>query len=115
MDGWTVPGAPPGGPANENDWIVGGAADAPAPLGATVRASFAKQPRILRFLSRVFGPYPFTAAGRIGDISDIGFALEAQTRPGYAPGFFGTVVSGDAGVGPRNAHHCTGDFLSLPN
>ena len=29
LDGWTVPGSPPGSGRNPNDWIVGTAADAP--------------------------------------------------------------------------------------
>ena len=36
LDGWTVPGAPAGSPANDNDWIVGTAADMPPPLGEIV-------------------------------------------------------------------------------
>src|SRR3712207_261772 len=32
LDGWTMPGAPAGTAPNENDWMVGTAADAPPPL-----------------------------------------------------------------------------------
>ena len=89
MDGWTVPGAPPGSPGNDNDWIVGTAADTPPPLGAIAEESLALQPEIIDFESGIFGPYPFSAAGGIVDDFPIGFALENQTRPAYSKFFFG--------------------------
>lgn len=41
-------------------------------------------PEIIRFQSRLFGGYPFEAAGSILDYApDIGYALETQSRPIY--------------------------------
>jgi Peptidase family M1 domain len=89
MDGWTVPGPPAGSPPNDNDWIVGTAADTPTPVGVQIDASFATQPEILDFLASRFGKYPFSASGGIvDDYPSLGFALENQTRPIYAIGFF---------------------------
>src|SRR4029453_7585248 len=54
-----------------------------------VRASVRREPEILDFLESRFGPYPFESAGGIfPDTGRLGFALETQTRPVYAPGFF---------------------------
>jgi Peptidase family M1 domain/Peptidase M1 N-terminal domain len=114
MDGWTVPGAPPGTAPNENDWIVGTAADAPPPLGETVDASLARQGEIIDFLEGFFGPYPFSAAGAIvDDVRGLGFALENQTRPIYAVDFFTDQVSGDAVVVHELAHQWYGDSLTV--
>ena len=33
LDGWTVPGPPPGSPGNTADWMAGTTADLPPPLG----------------------------------------------------------------------------------
>jgi aminopeptidase N len=42
-------------------------------------------PRVIGFESRLFGPYPFDAAGSIVDNAPkLGYALETQTRPIYA-------------------------------
>ena len=61
----------------------------PGGQGATSR----EQPEIIRFLSGIFGRYPFSAAGGIVDDADgLGFALENQTRPIYSKVFFGTSV-----------------------
>jgi len=43
-----------------------------------------KLPEIVRFESKIFGPYPFDAAGSIVDVAALGYALETQTRPIYA-------------------------------
>ncbi len=52
-------------------------------------ARFSQRPlsklaEIIRFESRIFGPYPFDAAGSIVDVAPLGYALETQTRPIYA-------------------------------
>jgi aminopeptidase N len=45
----------------------------------------AQLPEIIRFESRLFGGYPFDAAGSVVDYApEIGYALETQTRPFYA-------------------------------
>ncbi len=44
-----------------------------------------KLPEIVRFESRIFGPYPFDAVGSVVDYAPkLGYALETQTRPIYA-------------------------------
>jgi aminopeptidase N len=82
-------------------------------LPTTVDTELARTPEIIDFLSSVFGPYPFEAMGGIA-ISDrrIGFALENQSRPVYAQGFF---RSGDASyvVAHELAHQWYGDSVSV--
>ncbi len=113
FDGWTVPGAP-AGTKNENDWIVGTAADGPPPQGVVIDNSFARQPEIISFLSGVFGRYPFSAAGGIvDDFAELGFALEIQTRPIYSPGFFGDQVDADSVIVHELTHQWFGDDLPL--
>ena len=114
MDGWTVPGAPASSDANVNDWIIGTADDAPAPLGAIAQASLDRQPEILAFLSSRFGDYPFADSGAIiDDQRNLGFALETQTRPVYAPEFFGDQESGDSVIVHELAHQWFGDRMAL--
>jgi hypothetical protein len=112
MDRWAAT-VRRGQPANENNWVVGEAADAPAPIGETIEAAFDRQPEIISFLSTIFGPYPFRDAGGVVDSIDVGFALETQTRPVYSPGFFSTQQSGDDVVVHELAHQWTGDKLRL--
>jgi aminopeptidase N len=77
-------------------------------------AALAKEPEIVEFLSDHFGRYPFTASGGIVDSSDAwGFALENQTRPIYAPGFFDSQESGEGVVVHELAHMWYGDSLAL--
>lgn len=114
LDGWTVPGAPADSPANPNDWIVGTTTDTPPPLGENVQRSFARQPEILTFLSKLYGRYPFTAAGGIVDSTpDISFALETQTRPIYSKGFFRDQTVGDSVVVHELAHQWIGDSVAV--
>ncbi|MER5756282.1 M1 family metallopeptidase [Streptomyces sp. NPDC002088] len=67
-----------------------------------------KLPCVLEWESKVFGPYPFRAAGAIVDHApDVGYALETQTRPVYdsAPST-STLVH-------ESAHQWFGDSVSL--
>jgi aminopeptidase N len=49
------------------------------------RKPLAKLPEVIRFESRLFGDYPFDSAGSIVDYApQLGYALEAQSRPIYA-------------------------------
>ncbi|MGW4303703.1 M1 family metallopeptidase [Streptomyces sp. NPDC004646] len=67
-----------------------------------------KLPSVLEWESKLFGPYPFRAAGSIVDHApDVGYALETQTRPVYdsAPDL-DTLVH-------ENAHQWFGDSVSL--
>jgi aminopeptidase N len=44
----------------------------------------AELPEVVRFESRLYGPYPFAAAGSIVDYApELGYALESQSRPIY--------------------------------
>jgi peptidase M1-like protein len=114
FDGWTVPGAPAGSPANPNDWTVGTAADAPPTTGSIAWGSLGRQPEIIGFLADNFGRYPFSAAGGIvDDTDDLTFALETQTRPVYSKTFFTSPESGDSVVVHELAHQWFGDSLAL--
>lgn len=67
-----------------------------------------KLPSVLEWESKVFGPYPFRAAGSIVDHAHgVGYALETQSRPVYdrAPDL-STLVH-------ENAHQWFGDSVSL--
>ncbi|WP_250404674.1 M1 family metallopeptidase [Streptomyces cellostaticus] len=67
-----------------------------------------KLPSVLAWESKLFGPYPFRAAGSVVDHArDVGYALETQSRPLYdsAPDV-GTLVH-------ENAHQWFGDSVSL--
>ena len=89
LGGWQVPGAPAGSAPNENDWAAFDADDVQfTPIGEHVDASFAREPEIVRFLASQFGAYPFATSGGIVDVGPFGFALETQTRPVYAVGWF---------------------------
>jgi aminopeptidase N len=64
-------------------------------------------PKIIRFESSIFGPYPFGTAGSIVDETGLGYALETQSRPiyGFAPDLT-TVVH-------ETAHQWFGDSVGL--
>jgi aminopeptidase N len=67
-----------------------------------------KLPSVLKWGSKLFGPYPYRAAGAIVDRApDVGFALETQTRPVYdsAPDL-STLVH-------ETAHQWFGDSVSV--
>ena len=83
------------------------------PLGVTAQASLARQPEVLDFLAGLFGPYPFRTGGGIVDDAQLSFALETQTRPVYASGFFADQVTGDLVVVHELAHQWAGDLVRL--
>jgi aminopeptidase N len=64
-------------------------------------------PKIIRFESSIYGPYPFDSAGSIVDDTGLGYALETQSRPiyGFAPDLT-TVVH-------ETAHQWFGDSVGL--
>ena len=111
LDGWRVSGPPPGSSPNENDWIATRAVDLTS-LGEEIRASFDRQPEIIRFLERHFGDYPFATAGGVVDDTDAGFALENQTRPVYSPVFW-EFGFGDFVVVHEIAHQWYGDHVAV--
>lgn len=58
-------------------------------MAAAARESIEQTPRIVSFLSEMFGEYPFDHLGAVvPDAPNLGFALENQTRPVYSPVFF---------------------------
>lgn len=69
-------------------------------------AAIAKQPAIIAYFAKRFGPYPFTAAGSIVDSFDIDYALETQTRPIYSPSADETTVAHET------AHQWFGDSVT---
>lgn len=82
-------------------------------IADAARASVEQTPQIIEFLSGIFGPYPFRQLGGVvPDAPNLGFALEDQTRPVYAPSFFDggqdvTVVVHEL------AHQWFGDSVSV--
>lgn len=111
-DGWSASGPPPGSPRNDAKWSAD--SSGPPSTGDRVQASFNRQPEIIRFLSGIFGPYPFSAAGGIvDDLKNLGFALENQTRPIYSRLFFTSPESGDSVVVHELAHQWVGDDLAV--
>jgi aminopeptidase N len=83
-------------------------------VGEVAEGSLARQPEIIDFLAGFFGPFPFRAAGGIvDDFEELRFALETQTRPVYATGFFYEAVRGDLVVVHELAHQWTGDLLRV--
>jgi aminopeptidase N len=47
-------------------------------------AALAQFPEIVRFLSSIYGPYPFDTVGAIIDSApEVGYALESQTKPNF--------------------------------
>ncbi|MBN0043839.1 M1 family metallopeptidase [Streptomyces actuosus] len=83
--------------------------DAVDPREAKAAAPVVRQlPSVLEWESRMFGPYPFRAAGSVVDHApNVGYALETQTRPLYdsAPDL-STLVH-------ETAHQWFGDSVSL--
>lgn len=79
-----------------------------AGLAARARHVLAKLPRIIRFESGLFGPYPFAAAGSIvDDAPGLGYALETQDRPIYP------YVPDQTTVVHETAHQWFGDSVGL--
>jgi aminopeptidase N len=82
-------------------------------LPTTIDDQLARTPEVIDYLQTVFGPYPFDAMGGIV-INDprVGFALENQSRPIYASGFF---RGGDASwvLAHELGHQWYGDSVSV--
>ncbi|HSU35691.1 MAG TPA: M1 family aminopeptidase [Propionibacteriaceae bacterium] len=113
LDGWVVAGPPTGSPGNTSDWQVATEALTPS-TGDNARAALNRQPEIIDFLSGLFGKYPFGQGGGIVDNDPgLGFALENQTRPIYAQGWFSTPGDNTSVVVHEIAHQWTGDSLAL--
>ncbi|NKX50877.1 hypothetical protein HER39_09920, partial [Arthrobacter deserti] len=111
LNGWEVTGAPKGSPANGKDWTAG--VSAPASLGSKVKKALSRQPRIIDFLSRMFGKYPFKEAGGLVTAADgLGFAMESQTRPLYARDFFYDPSGADSLMVHQLAHQWFGGSVA---
>ena len=112
--GWQVPGAPPPETVNESDWFVAGVEDLPPALGPIIQQTLARQGEIIAFEEGVFGDYPFRDAGAIvHDAPGVFFALENQTRPTYAGGFFEAADAGASLVVHELAHQWFGDLVRV--
>ena len=71
-------------------------------------AVLSRIPAVQEFLESVFGDYPFDATGAIVDRApDVGYALESQTKPNYAP------MPSEATLVHELAHQWYGDSVSL--
>ena len=101
FDGWTTDG-----------WKSITVDEAPG-AGYVIARALARQPTVMTFLTRNFGPYPFTEAGAVVDQAPIGFALETQTRPTYSPDFFAYEGQAVSVIVHEMAHQWFGDALSL--
>ncbi len=112
LDGWRVAGPPAGSPGNPADWMIGTTAQAPS-TGKLVQAALDRQPDFLKFLSRTFGPYPFSTAGGVVDDVDTYAALENQTRPVYGRGYFHDRANAEFVVLHELAHQWLGDDVYL--
>ncbi|HEX5989680.1 MAG TPA: M1 family metallopeptidase [Solirubrobacterales bacterium] len=78
------------------------------PRLAAARKPLAKLPEIVRFLSGLYGAYPFDSAGSVVDYAPaLGYALETQSRPIYA------FVPDLTTVVHETAHQWFGDSVGL--
>ena len=77
-------------------------------LAADAKASVARIPEMVDWLSTIFGQYPFSSTGAIVvDAPAVGYALETQTRPVF------TWAPDDTTVVHELAHQWVGDSVSL--
>lgn len=113
LDGWAASGPPAGSPGNASDWRVATESAGPS-TGDNAEAALAREPEIVDFLEGILGRYPWRESGGIVDNDpDIGFALENQTRPIYAKGWFEAPGDNTSVVVHELAHQWTGDSLAL--
>jgi aminopeptidase N len=80
---------------------------------APMMADLGQTPAIVAFYAGFLStPYPFDAMGGVVDISDVGYALETQTKPMYAAGSAASPSPGLATISHELAHQWFGDAVS---
>lgn len=85
----------------------------PQDFADAAKASIGRTAEVVDWESGIFGPYPFEAQGGVVAPPDVlGFALENQTRPVYASGFFRR-GSNMSVVVHEQAHEWYGDSVAV--
>ena len=80
--------------------------------GASARRALHQTPSMVRWLSSVWGPYPYRQLGGVVPDVNLGFALETQTRPVYGRDMFAGGVDRTL-IAHELAHQWFGDRVSL--
>ena len=70
--------------------------------------STSREGDVISFFSAGYGPYPFDSAGSVVDDSDVGYALEVQTKPHYP-----SAVVDPATLAHELSHQWFGDNVTL--
>ena len=85
----------------------------PQDFADAAKSSIGRTAEVVDWESGIFGPYPFEAQGGVVAPPDVlGFALENQTRPVYASGFFRR-GSNTSVVVHEQAHEWYGDSVAV--
>lgn len=111
-DGWRLALGPRGNFEGRRTWLVGGTGIAPASLGERAKVVLRRQPAMIAFLARRFGPYPFSSAGATVVDVGVGYAMETQTRSTYPVTRFADPVEGEDVVVHEIAHQWFGNSVT---
>ena len=82
------------------------------PQAKPARVSVRQTPKIVRWLSGIWGPYPYKNIGGVVPNVDLGYALENQTRPVYGRDMFRSGAARSLIV-HELAHQWFGDRVSV--
>lgn len=93
--------------------VVDGVQSGLGARGEAAKRALDQEDEILRFLEGRFGRYPFDDLGGVVADPQVGFALENQTRPFYAPGFFRGQREDVLVVVHELAHQWYGDSVAV--